>query len=147
MAMQMGKKLTANKRPFWFWFLQIKSIFLHLNRIDLNPTISDFERSKTLIDSQACIDPYTQIELTQLQFSHLPILLHAKGHFLINNGTFLKVHMELFNSLFSNHFNLFLIISSACRCYYYVLVYVYPVLWNAITFRPKAFIITLIIGS
>lgn len=44
-----------------------------------------------------------EMEVTQLQFAHLSILLHAKGLFLIDNNTFLKVRNQFCETHFKKH--------------------------------------------
>lgn len=81
-----------------------------MNTIDFNktlpPSVSNLETSASGEENEIFIskqifsspvDLNAQMEITQLQFLHSSILLHAKGLFFINYGTFLKVRTSKWN--------------------------------------------------
>lgn len=70
-------------------FSQMQRIHLQKIHIDVNLTSS---KQKTDDSVTLRVTSDVQIETTILQFFQLPIRLHAKGLFLINNRTFLKVN-------------------------------------------------------
>lgn len=67
----------------------MQGIHLQTNHIDVNLKSL---KQKTDDPVTLCVKSDIQIETTILQFLQLPIRLHAKGLFLINNRTFLEVH-------------------------------------------------------
>lgn len=56
--------------------MQMKNIYFHLSMVDFSVTDSEI---------------WMQVETTEQHLMHHSILLHAKGLFEINNGTFLQV--------------------------------------------------------
>lgn len=68
-------KACTNSHPINY-FQQYQNIIFHMNRIEVD------------LDDEALL---VQVECTSLQLIHQPIVLHAKGFFVIDYSTLLKV--------------------------------------------------------